>query len=90
MCDFCGTIILRDRFYSPRDYQNCLTYLQKLLDTGGCALVEGSCDLSHTRDEAGHWADDVIVHTIQCTHCGQRFTCCADTYHGTGSFQMVR
>ena len=90
MCDNCKNIILRDSFYSPRDYTNCLIYIQELLNTGNYALIEKSCDLDKTKNENGCWTDDIIVHVIQCKKCGKCFSCSIDTYHGRGSFTKGR
>lgn len=87
MCDNCNGITLRDFFSSPKDYMNCLTYIQELLDTGNFILIEKSCDLDKTKDENGFWIDDLISHVIQCKNCGKHFTCSIDTYHGRGGFR---
>lgn len=90
MCDNCNNIALRNSFYNPKDYLNCLIYIQELLRTSNFVLVEKSCDLDKTQDENGFWIDDVIGHVIQCKRCGKYFTCSIDTYHGRGSFRMGR
>ena len=40
---------LRDSFYSPVDYLNCLGYLQELIKAGRCKLIEKSCDLDKVK-----------------------------------------
>ena len=90
MCDNCMNIILRDSFYSPKDYLNCLSYIQELLDVGNFVLVEKSCDLDKVQNEIGGWIDDIIGHVIQCKKWGKHFTCSIDTYHGRGSFRKGR
>jgi hypothetical protein len=87
VCGNCNSIILRDSFYSPKDYLNCLEYIQELLNTCNFELVEKSCDLDKIKDENGCWVDDIISHVIQCKKCGKHFTCFIDTYHGRGSFR---
>ena len=71
MCDNFNIIILRDFFYSPKDYLNCLEYIQELLDTGKFILVEKSFDLGKVQDEKGCWIDDLISHVIRCKKCGR-------------------
>ncbi len=90
MCDNCNDIILRDSFYNPKQYLNCLEYIQELLNTGDFVLVEKSCDLDKVQDEKGCWIDDIIGHVIRCKKCGKHFTCSIDTYHGRGSFRKGR
>jgi hypothetical protein len=84
--DKCNNIILRDSFYSPKAYLNCLAYIEELLNTGKFVLIEKSCDIDKTKDENGYWIDDLIHHVIQCKKCGNYFNCVTDTYHGRGSF----
>jgi hypothetical protein len=40
MCYNCDDIVLRDSFYSPEDYLNCLKYIQELIDAGHFTLAE--------------------------------------------------
>ncbi len=87
MCENCEDIILRDSFYSPTDYMNCLKYIQELIEAGRFALINKSCDLDKVINENGRWDSDVIEHTIQCKNCGKQFSCIGETYHGGGSFK---
>ena len=51
MCNNCDDIVLRNSFYSPEDYLNCLKYIQELIDTRNFTLVEKTCDLDKVKDE---------------------------------------
>lgn len=90
MCRNCQEIILREAFYSPRDYLNCLSYIGELVDSGAFVLEHADCDLDKVKGEDGCWVDDVIAHVIRCGVCGQAFTCSCDTYHGKGGFYKGR
>lgn len=90
MCGNCDDIILRESFYSPKDYLDCLAYIQELLNTGKFVLVENTCDLDKVKDVNGCWIYDLINHEIKCKKCGKQFTCFMDTYHGIGSFRNVK
>lgn len=87
MCDLCNNIILQKKFYSPRDYRNCLTYIQSLIESGNYEIVEQTCDFDNVKDSDGNWIGDIISHIIRCKNCGQKFTCFCDTFHGTGTFR---
>lgn len=86
MCDNCKDIILREHFYSPRDYFNCLAYIKSLIKEDKFTLIQATCPIDNVKDEDGVWYSDIIFHTIQCNKCKQSFECFADTYHGGGSF----
>ena len=86
VCTNCSGVITRDCFYSPRDYENCLAYIAELIESGSFVLVYKTCGLGNIKDKNGCWADDIIVHTIQCKNCGRKFTCSVNTYRGQGSF----
>lgn len=93
MCEICKDIdiILRNSFYSPRDYLNCLHYIEELVDSGAFILESGTCALDKvTNERTGCWVDDIITHVICCKACGQAFTCSCDTYHGRGGFRKGR
>ena len=90
MCETCQDIILQKKFYSPRDYLNCLRYLGKLVDSGAFILESATCELDKVKEKNGCWADDIIAHVIRCKACGQAFTCSCDTYHGNGGFRKGR
>lgn len=87
MCDYCKDIILREHFYSPRDYLNGLAYIKSLIEEDKFTLIRATCPIDKVQDENGVWyGSDIIAHTIQCNKCKKLFHCFADTYHGTGSF----
>lgn len=86
MCDNCKDIILRNNFYSPRDYFNCLAYIKSLLETGKFTLIEASCPIDYVKNDNGVWYSDIIFHTIQCKKCKKTFNCYCNTYRGSGSF----
>lgn len=88
MCESCNDIVLRNKFNSPRDYLNCLTYIQSLVESGNYEVVEQTCDLDKVKDSDGKWISDIIRHKIRCKHCGQGFTCFCNVYHGTGNFKL--
>ena len=90
MCGICSAINLKEQFWSPDDYVNCLNYIQRLLGRGEYELLEATCDLKQVRNEQGQWADDIIVHVIRCRGCGQVFTCACNTWRGSGSFRKGR
>lgn len=86
MCDNCKNIVLRDSFYSPRDYLNCLDYIQFIVAQGKYEIISHTCALDKVKSANGQWISDTITHVIRCKICGQEFTCFCDTYHGSGGF----
>jgi len=90
MCENCKDIILRDSFYNPNDYLNCLEYIRELICADKFTLIRKTCDLNSVKDSSGHWSSDIIKHTLQCNKCGKHFVCFCDTYHGSGSFRESR
>jgi len=90
MCEYCSDIILRDYFYSPQDYLNCLEYIKSLIAGGNFKMIKQTCDLDKMQDENGCWADDIITHEIRCKKCGKRYIAFADTHHGGGGFSKKR
>ena len=53
MCEVCKSVVLWKNFYSPRDYFNCLNYLQELIDGGGFEMESGTCDLDKVQTPDG-------------------------------------
>jgi hypothetical protein len=90
MCVVCDNIQLTKWFASPKEYMQCLNYIQKLLDSGDFEMESQTCDLDKVKNDNGYWVDDLIAHTIRCRHCGQAYTCSVDTYHGNGRFREGR
>ena len=90
ICNSCSNIILKASFYSPKDYEKCLSYIKKLLQSGNFEVVEKNCEIDRVKDENDHWVDDIIFHTIKCKSCGQVFTCSVNTYRGSGCFKKGR
>ena len=86
MCDKCNDVVLRERFYSIKDYLNCLGYISELIDSGKFEIVEQTCSTDAVKNENGCWVDDIIRHKIICKNCGELFLAWADTYHGCGRF----
>jgi hypothetical protein len=87
MCDNCKDIILRERFYSDRDYLNCLGYIAELIDSGQFTMAEQTYSLDAVKNPNSKWVDDIIIHRIVCNFCCDIFSAFADTYHGNGSFK---
>ena len=50
---------------------------------------ESTCPLDKVKTEDG-WADEIMVHTLRCGHCGQIFTCVVNTWRGSGHFKKGR
>ncbi len=45
MCIVCDNIQLTKWFASPKEYLQCLNYIQKLLDSGDFEMDSQTCDL---------------------------------------------
>ena len=45
MCDVCSEIILRDNFYSPQDYLDCLNYISELVSENNFEITYQTCDV---------------------------------------------
>lgn len=88
MCNYCCNIQLWKKFDSPKEYLECIEYINQLIGNGNFELIreESTCSLNQVKTEKG-WADEIMVHTIRCKHCGQIFTCVVNTYRGSGSFR---
>lgn len=86
MCEICEKVKMMDSFPTPQAYFDCLKYIQFLVDSGRFQFESKDCDTDRVKDENGHWIADVISHVIQCKNCGQRFTCTAIPYRGSGGF----
>ena len=88
MCDCCRDILTWRKFDTPRDYLACIEYISQLVADGGFEFLadESTCPLNQVKTDDG-WADEIMVHTIQCRRCGQIFTCVVNTYRGSGSFK---
>jgi hypothetical protein len=87
MCEFCSEITLRDNFYSPQDYLNCLDYISELLSKKRFFIVSQTCDIKSVKKENGCWEYDIIEHKIKCQNCGNIFKAHANTYCGGGGFR---
>lgn len=88
MCNYCYNIQLWKKFDSPKEYLDCIEYINQLIENGNFELIkeESTCSLNQVKTEKG-WADEIMVHIIRCKHCGQIFTCVVNTYRGSGSFR---
>ena len=88
MCDYCRTIQIWRKFDAPRDYLACIAYIRQLVVEGGFELLmeESTCPLEKVKTEDG-WADEIMVRTLRCRHCGQIFTCVVNTWRGSGHFK---
>lgn len=91
MCEHCRSIQTWRKFDAPRDYLACIAYIRKLVEQGELELLseESTCPLEQVRTGDG-WADEIMVHTLRCGHCGQIFTCVANTWRGGGHFKKGR
>ena len=80
ICDYCHNIRKWKRFNALKDYLACIEYIQQLVTNGGFELLEeeSTCPLNQVKTEDG-WADEIMVHTVRCKHCGQVFTCVVNT-----------
>ena len=87
MCEVCSEITLRDEFYSPQDYLNCLNYISELLASNQFCIVNQTCSIKDVKDKSGCWVNDFIYHKIKCENCGKHFEAHANTYHGGGGFR---
>lgn len=90
-CETCLNIRTWKQFKTPKDYLSCIAYIQQLVLDGKFALLleDSTCPLEKVSLE-DEWPDDIIVHTIRCTRCGQIFTCVVNTYRGSGKFKSRR
>ena len=88
MCKICQDILLSEKFYSSKDWLDCLRYMKLLLDRGEFELVASTCDIDKVKAN-GKWVNDIIQHSIQCKTCGQIFICYANTYQGGGAFRKA-
>ncbi len=88
MCDNCKDIVVRDHFYSARDYLDCLNYIHSLVKQEKYEIINQTCSLDKVTSANGSWINDIITHEIKCKACGQVFTCFCDTYHGSGGFHQ--
>jgi hypothetical protein len=86
-CDVCFDIILRDEFYGPQDYLNCLDYISELSSGKGFKITYQTCDIKDVKKENDCWVNDIIQHRIKCRKCGRSYTAFCDTYHGSGGFR---
>lgn len=86
VCEVCSNIQLKEAFMSPKEYLECLKYIQQLVDSDNFEFVSKDCDTDKVEDD-NRWFNDSIEHVIKCKSCGQYFTCCCDTYHGNGNFK---
>lgn len=91
MCNYCHCIQLWKKFDSPKDYLDCIEYINQLIKKGNFEFIEekSTCPLNQVKTEKG-WVDEIMVHMIKCKHCGQFFTCVVNTYRGSGSFRKGR
>ncbi|MDE5994455.1 MAG: hypothetical protein K2G60_02965 [Oscillospiraceae bacterium] len=87
MCEICEKVKTMDSFPTPKDYLECLNYIQSLVDSGSFMVESRDCDIDKVKDTNGYWIDDVINHVIKCKNCCQSFSCVAITYRGSGSFK---
>lgn len=87
ICENCGNIKTVKFFSSPYEYLQCVEYIKSLISNGNFELREGNCSLDEVKDKNGCWADDIIYHVIKCKKCGQKFSCCCNTYRGGGGFK---
>ena len=90
MCERCKKIKTIDSFHSPKEYLDCLKYIQALVDSGSFQFEAKDCETDQVKDDNGNWIDDVISHVIKCKNCGQCFACTVVTYRGSGSFRREK
>ncbi len=89
MCEKCKEIRTIKYFYSPKEYLQCLSYIDELINSGEYMIVSQTCEIERVRDDTGKWQDDIIEHVISCKKCGRIFKCTANTYRGGGSFMPI-
>ena len=82
MCETCESVTTYD-IHLPNQYMNCLSYINKLLESGKFKFVAGT-PVDKVQDEQGRWSDDIISTEISCIACGDYFLCVVNTYHGSG------
>lgn len=88
MCEHCRNIQTWIKFDAPKDYLACIAYIQQLVEKNEFEFIseESTCPLEKVKTGNG-WADEIMVHMIQCKRCGQPFTCVVNTYRGSGHFK---
>lgn len=59
MCIVCDNIQLTKWFASPKEYLQCLNYIQKLLDSDDFEMDSQTCDLDKVKNDKGYWVDDL-------------------------------
>ena len=69
MCDNCNDIVLRDHFYSSRDYLNCLNYIHSIVAQEKYEIINQTCPLDKVKSADGSWASDIITHDIKSEIC---------------------
>ena len=91
MCEYCRNIQIWRKFDAPKDYLACIAYIRKLVEQGELELMpeESTCPLEQVKI-GDSWADEIMVHTLRCGHCGQIFTCVVNTWRGSGHFKKGR
>jgi len=89
MCDKCKGFSERFKIKGAREYLDLVRQLEELVAASTFWIVQGTCPLNEVF-KVQKWADDVIIHTFECSHCGQRFKLAVDTYHGAGgTWEMI-
>lgn len=89
MCFICNKVREIDKFPNADAYLECLSYVQRLVNSKDFRFHRLSCPTYKVYDERGFWVDDLLTHIIRCTHCGQKFICECDTYNGVGKFARM-
>lgn len=88
-CVVCAEIKPRS-LKSPENFLNCLDYFKQLLASGSFECVYSNFELEHPQDKQGSWQSDMLLYTIRCKDCGQKYCCSADTYHGHASLEVLK
>lgn len=70
---------------------SCIEIIKALIASGNFEKLKSNFELEKPKTEEGYWQDDVMYYSFRCKNCGQEFSLCCETYHGSGgSFSRGR
>ena len=68
----------------PSEMLSCVEMVKELIASGNFEKLKSNFELEKPKTEDGYWQDDVMYYSFRCKNCGQEFSLCCDTYHGSG------
>ncbi len=75
----------------PSEMLSCVETVKELIASGNFEKLKSNFELENPKTEDGYWQDDVMYYSLRCKNCGQEFSLCCETYHGSGgSFSRIR